>query len=85
VPCGAVLDSADILVDRHLRERNSIRTMHHPVRGDWQLAGTPVRLSASPIEYQSSPLLGEHSEEVLGQMLNLSADDVRALREGGVI
>ena len=85
VPCGAVLDSADILADRHLRERHSIRTMHHPVRGDWELAGTPVRLSASPIEYKASPLLGQHSEEILAQMLNLGPDEVRALRKGGVI
>ena len=48
VPCGAVLDSGDILHDRHLQERGAIMTMHHPVRGDWELAGPPVRLSESP-------------------------------------
>jgi formyl-CoA transferase len=85
VPCGAVLDSGDILTDRHLRERGSIRTMHHPVRGDWELAGTPVRLSGSPIEYKRSPLLGEHTEQILTETLGMDEDAIRALREGGVL
>ena len=85
VPTGAVLDSADILKDRHLRVRGSIRTMHHPVRGDWELAGTPVRLSSSRVEYEPSPLLGQHTAEVLAEKLGLDAEAVRALKEGGAI
>lgn len=85
VPCGAVLDSADIFKDRHLRERGSIRTMHHPVRGDWDLAGPPVRLSASKVEYKPSPLLGQHTEEILAENLGMDADAVRCLREAGAL
>ena len=85
VPCGAVLDSGDILRDRHLQERGSILTMHHPVRGDWELAGPPVRLSASQVEYVPSPLLGQHTEEVLAEKLGLTPEAVHALRESGAI
>jgi len=85
VPCSAVLDSGDILSDRHLRERGTIRTMHHPVRGDWELAGSPVRLSGSRIEYTASPLLGEHTKEILAGSLGIDAEQVERLREAGVL
>ena len=85
VPCGAVLDSADIMKDRHLQARGSMRTMHHPVRGEWQFAGPPVRLSASSVEYLPSPLLGQHTEEVLAEKLGLDAGAVRALRESSAL
>jgi formyl-CoA transferase len=85
VPCGAVLDSGDILTDRHLRERGSIWTMHHPVRGDWELAGPPVRLSESKVELCPSPLLGQHTEEVLAEKLGVDAEALRCLRECGAI
>jgi formyl-CoA transferase len=85
VPCGAVLDSGDILHDRHLRERGSIRTMHHPVRGDWDLAGSPVRLSASPVDYKPSPLLGQHTEEILEEKLGMDREAVHSMRQIGVL
>ena len=85
VPCGATLDSSDIFKDRHLRERGSIRTMHHPVRGDWEFAGPPVRLSRSQVEYKPSPLLGQHTEEILAEKLGLNAEAVKALRENRVV
>ncbi len=85
VPAGAVLDSGDILTDKHLRARGSIWTMHHPVRGDWPLAGPPVRLHASPPELRPAPLLGQHTDEVLSEKLGLDGDALRSLRESGAI
>jgi formyl-CoA transferase len=85
VPCGATLDSGDIMKDRHLQARGSMRTMHHPVRGDWQFAGPPVRLSASRVEYKPSPLLGQHTEEVLSEKLGMDGAAVRTLKETGVV
>jgi formyl-CoA transferase len=85
VPCGAVLDSGDIIRDRHLRERGAIQTMHHPVRGDRELAGPPVRLSASEFDYRPSPLLGQHTEEVLTEKLGLKPEEVQALRQSGAV
>jgi formyl-CoA transferase len=85
VPCGAVLDSDDIFRDQHLRERGGIRTMHHPERGDWDFPGPPVRLSESSVELHPSPLLGEHTEEVLAEKLGIEADEVTSLRDAGVV
>jgi len=85
VPCGAVLDSGDIFKDRHLRARGGVRTMHHPERGDWDFPGPYVRLSSSSVELKPSPLLGEHSEEILAEKLGIDADAVRCLRESGVV
>ncbi|HTE85969.1 MAG TPA: CoA transferase [Dehalococcoidia bacterium] len=85
VPCSAVLDSCDIWQDRHLNERGYIRTMHHPVRGDWQFPGMPIRLSRSSVELQRSPLLGEHTQEVLAEKLGVNSDEVRSLHEAGVV
>jgi formyl-CoA transferase len=85
VPCSAVLDSCDIWQDRHLNERGYIRTMHHPVRGDWKFPGMPIRLSSSSVELQPSPLLGEHTEEVLTAMLGVAAGELESLRAAGAV
>jgi formyl-CoA transferase len=85
VPCAAVLDSTDIWKDRHLRERGYIRTMHHPIRGDWQFPGMPIRLSDSCVDLQPSPLLGEHSKEILAEQLGMDAEAVRTLQKSGVV
>jgi formyl-CoA transferase len=58
--------------------------MHHPVRGDWEFAGPPVRLSESQVEYKPSPLLGQHTEEILAEKLGMDAEAVRSLKDRGV-
>jgi formyl-CoA transferase len=85
VPCGAVLDSEDIFTDRHLRERGGVRTMHHPQRGDWDFPGPPVRLSESLVELEPSPLLGEHTEQILAEKLGMDGAAIAHLREAGVV
>jgi formyl-CoA transferase len=85
VPCGAVLDSGEIMSNEHLRGRGMIVDVEHPVRGRMPMPGNPIRLSASPTEVTHAPLLGEHNAEILGKALGLSADDLAGLKSDGVI
>ena len=86
VPAGAVLDSADLLGDESLRRTGMLAKVAHPTRGEVTLPGWPVRMSDSSTPAVSSPpLLGEHTDTVLGDILGLSADDLTGLRARGVI
>jgi formyl-CoA transferase len=85
VPCGAVLDSAEVLSDPHLRQRGFITELEHPRRGIYPMPGNPVRLSDSPTDMVRSPTLGEHNAEVYGKLLSLGQAELDTLRRDGVI
>src|SRR4030095_14016340 len=85
VPCGATLDTGEILDDPHLNARGQVHTIEHPTRGKIRLPGCPVRLSASEAPTTPPPLAGQHTDEVLAEVLGLSGDDVAALRARGVL
>ena len=85
VPCGAVLDSSEVVTDEHLRQRGFLVDLEHPTRGKYPMPGNPVRLSDSPTEIVRAPLLGEHNAEIYGTLLGLSAADVAKLKQDGVI
>jgi len=85
VPCGAVLDSNEVLADEHLRQRGFIVELEHPTRGKFPMPGNPVRLSDSPTELVRAPLLGEHNVEIYGKALGLGDDDLATLKREGVI
>jgi formyl-CoA transferase len=83
IPCGAVLDSGEVLCDPSLLASGMLVSLDHPDRGRFVMPGNPVRLSASPTTVTRAPLLGEHNAEVYGRWL--SADDIDALKRDGVI
>jgi formyl-CoA transferase len=85
VPCGAVLDSVELLNDPHLRERGMIVTIDHPVRGKFTMPGCPVKLEDSPVEVRSAPLLGQHNREVYSSILGFKDGDLEQLKQQGVI
>jgi formyl-CoA transferase len=85
VPCGAVLDTGEVLDDPHLNARGQIHTIEHKTRGPIRLPGCPVHLSASPAPTSPPPLAGEHTAEVLGELFGLEKDDVEKLRAQGVL
>jgi formyl-CoA transferase len=85
VPCGAVLDSAEVLSDPHLRQRGFITELEHPRRGAYPMPGNPVRLSDSPTDMVRSPTLGEHNAEVYGKLLGYGDAEIETLRRDGVI
>ena len=61
VPCGACLDTGEVLADPHLRAREMIVDVEYPTRGTYQTVGCPIKLSDSPAEVTRPPLLGEHT------------------------
>ena len=84
VPCGACLDTGEVMADPHLHAREMIVEVAHPVRGRYITAGNPIKLSASPTKISAAPLLGQHRVEVLKE-LGYSADQIAALAAEGSI
>jgi formyl-CoA transferase len=84
VPCGACLDTGEVLTDPHLRARDMIVEVEHPERGRYLTVGNPVKLSASPTKITPAPLLGEHRREILAE-LGYSAADIESLEADGAI
>src|SRR5437870_1850304 len=85
VPCGAVQDTGEVLADPHLKAREMIVDVDYPNRGTYKTVGCPVKLSQSPVTVTRPPLLGEHTGEVLGELCDVDPDEVKRLREGGVV
>ncbi|MCC7549118.1 MAG: CoA transferase [Burkholderiales bacterium] len=86
VPCGRINDIAQVFADPQVRHRGMRIGMEHPVAGVLPLVGNPIDLSATPVEYRCAPpLLGQHTEEVLGRLLDLTPQRIEALRAAGAI
>ena len=85
VPCGAVLDSAEVLADPHLRQSGMIVELEHPTRGAYPMPANPVRLSDSPTDVTRAPLLGEHNAEIYRELLGYDSAELDTLRRDGVI
>jgi len=84
IPCGPILSMKEIAEDESLRASGTLVEVDHPKRGKYLTVGNPIKLSDSPTEVTRSPLLGEHTDEVLGQ-LGYSAEEVATLREQRVV
>jgi formyl-CoA transferase len=84
VPCGACLDTGEVLSDPHLHAREMIVEVEHPVRGRYVTVGNPVKLSASATTIGPSPLLGQHRDAILNE-LGYRDDEIAALAKEGAI
>jgi len=84
IPCGPILSMKEIASDDSLRASGTIVEVEHPVRGKYLTVGNPIKLSDSPTEVTRSPLLGEHTDEVLAEF-GYSRADIEALRTAGAI
>jgi len=85
VPCGAVNDTGDLINDPHLREREMIVEPNYPTRGPFLTVGCPIKMSGSPVEVTSPPTLGQHTEEVLAEAMGYDGEQVRQLKEKGIV
>ena len=84
IPCGPILSMKELAEEPALRATGTIVEVDHPTRGRYLTVGNPVKLSDSPTEVIRSPLLGEHTEEVLGE-LGYSAQEIAALQAKKII
>jgi crotonobetainyl-CoA:carnitine CoA-transferase CaiB-like acyl-CoA transferase len=86
VPCGPINDVAEVFADPQVLSRGLQVELPHSLGGTVPQVASPIRLSATPVEYRyAPPLLGEHTLEVLAGVLGLSSSEVNALREAGVL
>lgn len=86
VPCGPINDVAQVFADPQVKFRGLQVELPHSLGGTVPQVASPIRLSATPVEYRHAPpLLGEHTLEVLAGVLGLSDDEVLALCEAGVL
>ncbi|HEY6431565.1 MAG TPA: CoA transferase [Acetobacteraceae bacterium] len=85
IPAGAVLDTNELLHDPSFEARGIMQTIQHPTAGSYKMPAFPVRFSGRPPTVQPAPLLGQHTDEVLGDWLGISRDETGTLRGSGVI
>ncbi len=85
IPVGPILSMRELANDQGLRETGTIVDVDHPTRGAYVTVGNPIKLSDSPSEITRSPLLGEHTDEVLADVLGLSASAIAEARAEGAI
>lgn len=85
VPCGPVLSMKELSQEPSLRATGTIVEVDHPERGTYLTVGNPIKLSDSPAEVRRSPLLGEHTDEVLETVLEMDAAAISAARTQGAV
>lgn len=85
VPCGPIMATSDIVKDPHLQVREMIVDVPHPQRGSFKTVGCPLKLSDSPVKISASPLLGEHTEMILQEVMGYDKEAVEKLRTEGVV
>ena len=85
VPCGPVLSMKELSEEPSLRATGTVVEVDHPERGAYLTVGNPIKLSDSPAEVRRSPLLGEHTDEVLKQVLGMDDEAIAAAKADGAV
>ncbi len=85
IPCGPILSMKEIAEEPSLRATGTVVEVDHPARGKYLSVGNPVKLSDSPSDVTRSPLLGEHTDEILKEILGFSNDDIAKAKTDGAI
>ena len=85
IPVGPILSMKELAEEPSLRETGTIVECDHPERGPYLSVGCPVKLSDNDVVVERSPLLGEHTDEILADVLGYSEEEIAAFREAGAV
>ena len=85
ITVGPILSLKEIAEDQGLRDTGTVVEVDHPVRGKYLTVGNPIKLSDSPAVVKRSPLLGEHTEEILKEFCNMTDEEISAVKEAGAV
>jgi formyl-CoA transferase len=85
IPVGPILSMKEIAEEPSLRKTGTIVEVDHPTRGKYLTVGNPIKLSDSVTEVKRSPLLGEHTEEILTKVLGYSTKELAEIKVSGAI
>ncbi|MCZ7641856.1 MAG: formyl-CoA transferase [Pseudorhodoplanes sp.] len=85
IPVGPILSMKEIAEEPSLRETGTVVEVDHPVRGKYLTVGNPIKLSDSISEVKRSPLLGEHTDEILAKVLGFSKTEVEKIKGSGAL
>ena len=85
IPCGPILSMKELAEDQSLRETGTVVEVDHPTRGKYLSVGNPIKLSDSVTEVERSPLLGEHTDEILTELLGYEDGEIAEIRASGAI
>ncbi len=85
IPCGPILSMKELAEEPSLRKTGTVVEVDHPTRGKYLSVGNPIKLSASPSKVTRSPLLGEHTDEILKNVVRLSKKEMEEARKTGSV
>jgi formyl-CoA transferase len=85
IPCGPILSMKEIAAEPSLRATGTVVEVDHPTRGQYLTVGNPIKLSDSVADVRRSPLLGEHTDEVLREVLGYTASEIADIKSSGAV
>ncbi|MCS0497480.1 formyl-CoA transferase [Ancylobacter sp. MQZ15Z-1] len=85
IPCGPVLSMKEIAEDQSLYASGTLVSIDHPTRGTYLTVGNPIKLSDNDVQVARSPLLGEHTEEILAQVLGFDEGRISEVKASGAV
>jgi formyl-CoA transferase len=85
IPCGPILSMKEIAEEQSLRATGTVVEVDHPTRGKYLTVGNPIKLSDSPADVRRSPLLGEHTDEILKDVLGFKVAEIAEFKNSGAL
>ena len=85
IPVGPILSMKELAEDDGLRKTGTVVEVDHPERGPYLTVGCPIKMSDSPVEVRRSPLLGEHTGDILQNVLGFTPEEIREIAGSGAV